>query len=229
LANFMRHAIIEGDTLQQLSQRYLDDVNRWVELAVLNELEYPFIVDDTRGENTPDNVKALGELILIPMELSDLIENLPKYELQEGYDRLLGEDISLFDFRDTINLGDGYQGEMEANNRGDLKTVKGIQNLKQAIMIRLCTPLGSLLHHPNFGSRIQEYLGQKDTFQNTYKIKLEIERVIRGDERVSDIVIETFKLTFGRIDVNLKITAIGIDEVVNMGVSFDSEGVIEWA
>jgi hypothetical protein len=52
--------IMQGDTLERISLREYGTVTRWVELAVLNNLKYPYI-DDTKA----DGVKAYGDKILI--------------------------------------------------------------------------------------------------------------------------------------------------------------------
>lgn len=52
--------IMQGDTLERISLREYGTVTRWVELAVLNNLKYPYI-NDTKA----DGVKAYGDKILI--------------------------------------------------------------------------------------------------------------------------------------------------------------------
>ena len=54
-------------------------------------------------------------------------------------------------------------GDFEANNTGDLARISGLDNLKQAIMHRLITVKGSLVHRPSYGVDIQEWQGQIPT------------------------------------------------------------------
>lgn len=51
---------------------------------------------------------------------------------------------------------------MAAGDPDDLVTLTGRQNLAQALIVRLLTPLGSLtaLGHPDFGSRLGELVGR---------------------------------------------------------------------
>lgn len=228
MAEYIRHAVIQEDTLQAIAQRYLNDSSRWVELSVLNGLDYPFIVNKIRDKQTPDYVKAIGDILLVPSENRGILEGLQRYEIKEEYDRLLGEDIALFEYSEGSTLTSEGQGEMEANNKGDLKTVRGVRNLKQALLMRLSTPLGGLLHHPLYGTELHDLLGVPNTYDNQQKIKIEIERTIRADKRVKDIVIDKFGLEKDTIKVEIKITAIGLDEIINMGFTLGKVGVIEW-
>jgi len=228
MAEYIRHAVIQEDTLQTLAQRYLNDASRWVELSVLNGLDYPFIVNKLRDKETPETVKAIGEIVLIPSENRDILEGLKRYEIQDEYDRLLGEDIALFEYSDGIYLTADGQGEMEGNNKGDLKTVRGVKNLKQALLMRLSTPLGGLLHHPLYGTELHDLLGVPNTYDNQQKIKIEIERTIRADKRVKDILIDSFAIEKDTVKATIKITAIGLEEIINMGFTLGKVGVIEW-
>lgn len=229
MAEFIKHGVIEGDTIQAIAQRYLGDVNKWVELVMINELEHPYIINNYRDENTPANVRAIGEVVLIPLsEERDLLSELKPYQIKQGLDNVLGEDIAVFSPSNTVSLLEG-SGEVQGDNRGDLLTVKGIDNFKQALLIRFSIPMGSLYHHPQFGTRIYEYLGKKNSYENLQKLKIEIERTARDDARVKNVNISKFQL--GRNDsvvVELEIEAIGIEEVVNMGLELDEGGIIEW-
>ena len=222
---YATHTVVSGDTLQAISQFYLNDANRWTEIVFLNSLEYPFIVNEFRNENTPKYVKAIGEDLLIPVP--EDIRNTPKSELQQGYTRLLGEDIALFNSDEIIS--DTYEGEMTANQFGDLATYQGIANLKQALMLRFATPLGELLHHPDYGTRLYSLIGDRNSPTNQQKVRVEIERTIRDDARVEDVIIEQLRIEFSTIIASIAVKPIGIDQLIEMGFRLDETGVIEWA
>lgn len=222
---YATHTVVLGDTLQTIAQFYLKDANRWTELAILNDLEYPFIVDEFRDDVTSKHVKAIGENLILP--IPEDIQNLPKSELQQGYERLLGEDIALVNDGDQIS--DAYEGEMTADQFGDLATYRGITNLKQAIMLRFATPLGSLLHSPNYGTRIYELIGDRNSVSNQQKLKVEAERTLREDQRIEDVIIDRINVDTQTLSVSVAVKPIGINQLLELGFRLDETGVIEWA
>lgn len=230
---YVKHTVVSGDTLQGLAQRYLGDASRWMDIAILNELDYPFIWDGVRDSNTPVNVRAIGETITIPVEES--ISDIPVSELQQGYDRVLGEDIDVFSGlynnygNSILPLTGVEQAEMSSDSYGDLCTVKGIKNLHQAILMRLMTPQGSLLHHPDYGSQIHMLLGSKGIPNQIQKAKIELERTIRSDKRVEDVTIQDFAFDGQTLFATIQIKPIGIDQIVELGIKLDQSGVVTWA
>lgn len=228
-SNYIKEVITPGDTVQALSQQYLGDANRWVELVLLNQLDYPFIVDTIRDSSTPPNVLAVGDTILIPVASGTDIDYETTFQLRDDYERILGEDIAIFDSNTSISLTEDFGGIFQPDTNGDLKTVRGVQNLQQAIMLRFCIPYGSLLHHPTYGSKLFSLFGSAGTYGNAQKIKIEIQRIVLSDLRVKDINIDSFTITNGVAEVSMSITPIGIQDIINMNISLDKTGVIEWA
>ncbi|BAK52968.1 baseplate protein [Bacillus phage SP-10] len=229
MADFIKHALIYGESLQEISQKYLDTPDRWTDLVVINNLKYPFVVWEERTPETPKNVKTIGEIVLVPVEDdTNPLEGLHKFEIDDAYDRLLGEDLSLFEDNELVNLRGDEIGEFRATNRGDLRTVKGITNLRQSLVLRLATPLGALLHHPNYGTLLYDYVGDREDYQTQQKIKTEVERTLRSDPRVADIVMNEVSSYRGILTIQVSIAALGIDDIINLGIRLDSEGVIEW-
>lgn len=227
MANNLTHIVIDGDTLPAIAQKYLEDPTRWLELAILNELEYPFILHEERTSETSTKVKCIGESLLLPIEAA--ISNQPIGVLFSHYERVLGEDIdAIKPLGDFIQLDRPEQLEFSADTYGDLKIISGLQNLKQSILLRLMTPKGTLLHHPHYGTELHKLIGKKSTARMAQRIKLEIERTIRTDNRVEDVVVSSVVLDGNTAKITVQITPIGIPQVLSMGISFDQTGVIVW-
>ena len=90
----------------------------------------------------------------------------------------------------VINLE--VEGQLTDDNKGDIKLSEGINNLRQQLVIRLGTPKGALLLHPEFGSNITDYIGKRITVELLTKIKLEVQECLLGDFRVlgvSDVTV----------------------------------------
>ena len=72
----------------------------------------------------------------------------------------------------------------------DLETVRGIDNLAQALQLRLLTDYGNLrqLGHSRYGSRIRDLLGEPLDRPNRELIRRYVRQAIRQDERVEEIL-----------------------------------------
>ena len=154
-----------NDTLQKVSQRELGTASRWVELANLNNLKPPYIVN-TREEQRP-NVLLAGDSISIPAPLS---ANSMAYD-EDG--------IFLCD----INLENG----LLTSTGGGLSPVKGLDNLTQALTIRLMTEKGELMHHPEYGDYLILLKGKNATPANQGLGAFYAMSCLMEDERVKSV------------------------------------------
>jgi phage baseplate assembly protein W len=78
----------------------------------------------------------------------------------------------------------------------DLNTVSGRQNLAQALILRLLTPLGSLAHlaHPEYGSRLTELIGQLNDATTRNRARLYTLEALAREPRVrepANLTVET--------------------------------------
>ena len=178
MSQFKPYTIKEGDTLYMIAQRELGDATLAMDIANLNDLEYPFIT--TLGNET-STIKTFGDVIYLPVvveldESSDTIGNYDEF----------GIDLSLSTDNFALSLNGG--GDLSTNQYGDLLTISGIRTLTQDITHSLLTELGTLPLHPEYGSTILSLIGSKRVLGWEQKILIEVERVIRCDDRVTDVV-----------------------------------------
>lgn len=225
MSKFYFHTIAYGESIHSIAQRYLGNATRWQEIVILNNLEYPFITTDFGNENP--RVRKIGEKIAIPVEETNIEVYRSNSQFTEEYDIAFGKDISLFNDSVISHTYDESIG-LSGNVQGDLKTVRGFENLKQSLGLRLSTPLGSLVLHPNFGSRLIDLLGKKMTYENIQKIKIEIERTIRCDRRVEDIEIESTKAQGDALFVRVKVIPLGFEDVLYMNLQMEEGGIVTW-
>lgn len=169
MKQYRKYFITHSDTLPMISQRELGDANRWVEIASLNSMEYPFI------STTPsEGVKSPGDVILLPdSSHTNIIETVDLVSA-------LGSDIYL-------DLGSEGTGEFNTDISGDLSIVQGEECLVQDLSHRLRTPIGTLPHHPDYGSMFSTLIGSKKDTNWREKCLVELSRVVRSDPRVTDI------------------------------------------
>lgn len=199
MANYIKHVISYGETLQSIAQDELGDWTQWYSIAQLNNLKYPYIADTVAQKNAGTNLVTVGDTLLINLPATinqeDLVASLatmPTYEQDEIIALALGKDLDIMPITDsTVTPAPGLSFqtfELKSDGNQHLKLVKGLDNLRQSLFIRLMTPKGSYLGHPEYGSMIDMYLGMKNTEENAQLLDLEIERTIWTDARVTNVV-----------------------------------------
>ncbi|ADH03183.1 baseplate protein [Bacillus phage W.Ph.] len=246
MAQFIEKIIASGDTLQSIAQHKLGDAQRWRELAEFNKLRYPYIVDTVEEKmKNPEHLLTVGdtltfavnddnrETVLTSLRYSDA------FNANNIYDITLGKDIDVlpalfddgsagFDGEILCFNGDGWdrQHPESTNYKKDLKTCRGIENLKQAILIRLLTPKGSYLNHPKYGSTLSDIMGSKKTEEVTLRAVNEIERCIRTDGRVKHVERGSNSFDGNTLTVEMSIYTITTEEAFTFAVSANTSGTI---
>src|SRR5215218_696133 len=104
----------------------------------------------------------------------------------------------------------------------DLSVSSDLDNLRQAIEIRLLTPKGELaaLGHADYGSRLPDLIGQPNTETNRNLAKLYVIEALKQERRIEKIVAVDVTPAPGQrqlIKVFLKVQAIGVQRVIDLG------------
>jgi hypothetical protein len=100
------YTVLPGDTLRAIAVRLYGDASRWLEIAQLNGLRPPHIIDSIYAADRLDDTVIWNDVILVPQAL---IENPSPPE------QIFGSDVSMS--RGDFVLSDG-----------DLATCIGIGN-----------------------------------------------------------------------------------------------------
>lgn len=186
-SQYLTHIVGIGDTIQSIGHMYNVD---WTELVAVNGLEYPYIDDDLylNEHQDIDKVAKVGSVLVVPTNgLKIPVKTNNSSEELENY--ALGCDLDLFTLdvseKGIINLE--VEGQLSSDEKGDLKIAKGIDNLRQQLTIRLGTPKGTLLLHPEFGSNLLSFIGKKVTEELLTEVGLEVEECMLSDFRVQEV------------------------------------------
>jgi phage baseplate assembly protein W len=104
----------------------------------------------------------------------------------------------------------------------DLGVASGTDNLGQAVILRLLTPLGELaaLAHPEYGSRLHELVGRQNTATTRNLAKLYILDSLRLEPRIQKVVQLVVSAAQGvrdRIDIQLAVLPVGQTQTVVIG------------
>jgi phage baseplate assembly protein W len=113
----------------------------------------------------------------------------------------------------------------------DLETLSGLDNLRQALLLRFLTPAGELavLGHPSYGSRLFELIGERNTPTNRNRAKLFVLQALNAEPRVKEI--RSVQVTENRadptrIDIDVWLVPIDSDTPLNLVFPFFLEGGI---
>jgi phage baseplate assembly protein W len=104
----------------------------------------------------------------------------------------------------------------------DMGLISGLDNLGQAVMLRLLTPKGELaaLAHPEYGSRLHELVGRQNTNTTRNLAKLYILESLKLEPRigkVTQVLVEPAPGARDRIRIQLAVLPVGEVETVRIG------------
>jgi len=124
---------------------------------------------------------------------------------------VLKTDLRLFFGSDDADLG--YDKVDLDVGSDDLETVSGLDNLVQALRLRLLVGLGELrpLGHPRYGSRVHELIGELRIPANRELLRRYVRKTLMGDprvEKVSNVDIEVKGEGYGDFTILFHVVAV---------------------
>lgn len=231
MARYKKYTIKQGDTLQSIAHKVTGNVSDWIAIAEYNNLKYPYIVsDDFMKLQDIEHLVVWGDQLIIPFE-ADLLDTDVNKLNRRDQDYIInltfGRDLNMTSdekYYNRYGTSDELLG-LTHNYAGDVSTVQGIENLKQALTAKLLTRKGSLLLHPEYGSKLHELFGKAD--EVTMKlIEIEVCRVVQTDSRVSNCVLDSAEVNGDEYTGKFLVEIRSLRESFELLVQGDSEGQI---
>jgi phage baseplate assembly protein W len=110
-------------------------------------------------------------------------------------------------------------------NLDDLATLRGAENLQQALLLRFVTPKGELapLGHPDYGCDLYRLVGEPNTPTNRNRAKLYVLEALAQEPRIEQVLTVAVTEHPGdrtRIDVKVVARATGADTPINLVFPF---------
>ena len=146
-----------------------------------------------------------------------------------GHDlRLLGN----LDGRESRSPGsDLWITRRPETGADDLETLSGVDNLKQALLLRFLTPAGELapLGHKDYGSRLHTLIGELDTETNRNRAKLYVLEALAAEprvEKVLEVKVGSDRRRPGRLDISVSAQVLDHDTPLNLVFPFFLEGTV---
>jgi phage baseplate assembly protein W len=140
--------------------------------------------------------------------------------------RLLGN----LEIQETRTRGSDLAVRVRPETGGtDFETLAEVENLKQALLLRFLTPVGELapLGHPDYGCRLHELVGERDTETNRNRAKLFVLQALGAEprvEKVIDVKVKSDRRRPGRLDIAASVKVLGHDTLLNLVFPFFLEG-----
>lgn len=135
------------------------------------------------------------------------------HDLEFQYDRNRGRDLEL--------------RTREETNQVDLELLQGVDNLKQALLLRFLTMRGELtvIGHPTYGSRLFDLIGEPNTETNRNRAKLYVLEALQAEPRVKEIIsVEVSPVNKVQIRIEVALRALDSNNVLNLVFPFFLEG-----
>lgn len=143
--------------------------------------------------------------------------------------RLLG---NLEQQNDRERGSDLYARRVPGTGAMDLETIVGLDNLRQALLLRFLTPQGELaiLGHPGYGSRLYELLGELNIERNRNRAKMYVLQALAMEPRVGRVLsvnVTQNQALRDRMDIAIWLNPIGSDTALNLVFPFFLEGGLQ--
>lgn len=231
MAYYKTYILQDGDNLQMIAQIELGSVDKWRDIVDINDLVYPYIVKTSQEKlDNPEHLITYGDAVKLPVanSITDLvIDDFNKVDQQYIYDTALGVDIAM-EIQSELGLDDQIAYVKENSSTGGLIAFGGISNLQQSLTMRLLTRQGSLLRHPNYGTKLLDYIGETVNSDNLSLAQDEIIRTCKTDERVSAVKITDYVVQQGNdMCFTVEITPINADKAFNIFITRAQDGTIK--
>jgi phage baseplate assembly protein W len=110
---------------------------------------------------------------------------------------------------DTVDLTTNPRGTPYRDEPVDLALARGVENLQQALILRLLTPVGSLsaLGHASYGSRLHELIGQENVEASRLRARVYVLQAIAQERRVEKVLSLTIAAVTADAPHTLRIAA----------------------
>lgn len=174
-----QYTIEYGETIERFAARVLNDATRANEIIILNNLDPPFVSEETiDGART---VKS-GDLLLVPAPGTS---PAPSGIIQKRATSRIVRDLTSVEKDLGVDIRLTREADLAVDTTvPDLKLIAGLDNAAQALGIAIGVERGALLYHPTKG--ISPQIG-KSTSLTAGEIALEVESSILTDPRFLSI------------------------------------------
>lgn len=105
--------------------------------------------------------------------------------------------------------------DMQRAPDGDLQSITGLRNIKEALYRRLVATPGTLAHRPEYGVGVKQFLNSVNSLNNQRAFALKVKEQFEQDPRVDSVVglrFEQDDVVPGKFTIFIKVKIAGFDE-----------------
>ena len=164
-----------NDTLMDVASRSLGDFEQWSAIATLNGLTPPY--------PSPDNKAQAGQQVFLPGTTGTVASGTPVASYAAN---VLGTD---YDFGPINGTQPAWTG--------DYQLITGLLNYARSVGRRLQTPIGTLIYHVTYGSRIPGEVGAVQSIDEAARLAAFGESAVMSDPRTASVLSATAVLQPG--------------------------------
>lgn len=197
--------ILGGDTIQSLAARTLGDPDLYRELILLNKLRPPYISDVAAP-----NVLTHGDPILVPSKKG--VSAGSGVRMNKDYEVTKNLDFAKKSFGVDLRIDDDF--DIVFANFGDFDLTAGVDNMAQAILMKILLENGSLKRHPWIGSSLQ--IGSKS--KDLKLARSNLMKSLNQDARVEGVPFLSLQQTGDTITVKASIRLVGASQPIPLTV-----------
>ena len=198
-----------GDNIQMIALRELGDVDKFKEIVLLNNLKPPYI----SAAGGPGVLKP-GQRILIPSGRPAGETTVVKSQRYNITTEMHQSEIDL-----GVDLRINDDGDLIFTNTKDLDLVAGVDNMIQAVGIKLLLEKGGLKRHPLIGTELQ--IGSKIRSGSIAEIRRQIIMSFGQDERIESIPFIELIQEGGTIQINMMVKLKDVDQPVPLPLTLN--------
>ncbi len=118
-----------------------------------------------------------------------------------------------------------FKSDLVRSATGDLDTIDGLANFKEAIWRRVFTVPGSIIHRPDYGVGLPKFLNSLNSIGNQQKLALKIKEQLEQDPRVEEFLglrVEQDPDIDGKVVITVRVKPVGYGEI---NISLDEGGI----
>jgi len=99
---------------------------------------------------------------------------------------------------------------------GDLDTIEGLDNMKQALLRRLITEKGAIIHRPDYGVGLKQFQNAPNRLDDRRQLALRINEQFLEDDRVQEVLgvqVNSEDLTPDQVTIVVRVLVVGYGEI----------------